>query len=243
MYSSIWREAVSFKVSFVLCIALVMIGFAGCGNIKEKRILSESRKVLSDPDREVEELESIRPGLRRIIDMKLQAVNQLEAANRALGRRYLVAGSYNLALEALEEAEFLQPYSAFIKKDLGECYYFLGASALDQLVRDENFEKSRTYYAKALEIDPELLEAYYGFSLVLYYGFDDVRGAIEQMKVVVERDPENVEARFALGRYYYELGEYSKALGEYIEITNLLPRSSPKREKAEMNIMQINREM
>jgi len=243
MYSSIWREAVSFKVSFVLCIALVMIGLAGCGNLKEKRILSESRKVLSDPDREIEELESIKPGLRRIIDMKLQAVNQLEAANRALGRRYLVAGSYNLALEALEEAEFLQPYSAFIKKDLGECYYFLGASALDQLVRDDNFEKSRTYYEKALEIDPELLEARYGFSLVLYYGFDDVRGAIEQMKVVVERDPENVEARFALGRYYYELGEYSKALGEYIEITNLLPRSSPKREKAEMNIMQINREM
>lgn len=233
----------SFKVSFVLCIALVMIGLAGCGNLKEKRILSESRKVLSDPDREIEELESIKPGLRRIIDMKLQAVNQLEAANRALGRRYLVAGSYNLALEALEEAEFLQPYSAFIKKDLGECYYFLGASALDQLVRDDNFEKSRTYYEKALEIDPELLEARYGFSLVLYYGFDDVRGAIEQMKVVVERDPENVEARFALGRYYYELGEYSKALGEYIEITNLLPRSSPKREKAEMNIMQINREM
>ena len=227
----------------MLCIALVMIGLAGCGNIKEKRILSESRKVLSDPDREIEELESIRPRLRRIIDMKLQAVNQLEAVNRALGRRYLVAGSYNLALEALEEAEFLQPYSAFIKKDLGECYYFLGASALDQLVRDENFEKSLTYYAKALEIDPELLEAHYGYSLVLYYGFDDIRGAIERMKAVVERNPKNVEARFALGRYYYELGEYSKALGEYIEITNLLPRSSPKREQAEMNIMQINREM
>jgi hypothetical protein len=52
-----------------------------------------------------------------------------------------------------------------------------------------------------------------------------------------------VDARFALGRYYYELEEYSKALGEYIEITNILPKSSPRRAKAEENIMQINREM
>ncbi len=233
----------SFKASLVLCIVLVMVGLTGCGNIKERRFLSESRKVLSNPDRNIEELDSIRPGLRRIIDMKLQAVNQLEIVNRVLGRRYLVAGSYNLAREALEEAEYLQPYSAFIKKDLGECHYFIGASALDQEDREENFYKSQAYYKKALEIDPDLLEARYGFSLVLYYGFDDVQGAIDQMKVVVGKEPENVEARFALGRYYYELGEYSKALGEYIEITNILPKSSPKRDKAEANIMHINREM
>jgi cytochrome c-type biogenesis protein CcmH/NrfG len=234
---------VGFKASCVAYIVLVVLLAAGCGNREEKRILTESRKVLSDPDRSVEELDSLRPGLRKIIDMKLQAVNHLELANRALGRRYLVAGSYNLALEALEEAEYLQPYSAFIKKDLGECYYFVGASALDQEEREESFEKSRAYYTKAIEIDPELLEARYGFSLVLYYGFDDVQAAIEQMKEVVKEEPENVEARFALGRYYYELGEYSKALGEYIEITKLLPKSSPKRQKAEANIVQINREM
>jgi cytochrome c-type biogenesis protein CcmH/NrfG len=211
--------------------------------MREKRILSESRKTLSDSERTVEELDAIRPGLRRIIDMKLQAVNQLEVANRVLGRRYLVAGSYNLALEALKEAEFLQPYSAFVKKDLGECYYFLGASSLEQIERDEYFDTSREYYQKALEIDPELLEARYGYSLVLYYGFEDVQGAIDQMMLVANEEPENVDARFALGRYYYDQGEYSKALGEYIEITNLLPKNSPRREKAETNIMQINREM
>jgi tetratricopeptide (TPR) repeat protein len=243
MFSSIWREAVNFRPYLVIYVALAMIGLAGCGNVKERRVLSESRKVLSNPDKSIDELDSIRPGLRRIIDMKLQAVDQLEVVNRVLGRRYLVAGSYNLALEALEEAEFLQPYSAFIKKDLGECHYFLGASALDQVERDNNFQKSKSYYRKALEIDPELLEARYGFSLVLYYGFNDVQGAIEQMQVVVGKEPENVEARFALGRYYYDLEEYSKALGEYIEITNILPKSSPKRAKAEANIIQINREM
>jgi cytochrome c-type biogenesis protein CcmH/NrfG len=242
-YSSIWREAVSFKGSLVLCVTLAMIGLTGCGFFEERRILSESRKILSNPDRDVEDLNSVRPGLRRIIDMKLQAVNQLEVVDRVLGRKYLVAGSYNLAREALEEAEYLKPYSAFIKKDLGECYYFLGASALDQEERDKNFQKSRAYYNKALEIDPELIEARYGLSLVLYFGFDNVQGAIEQMKMVVEQDPRNVDARFALGRYYYELEEYSKALGEYIEITNILPKSSPRRAKAEENIMQINREM
>ncbi len=217
--------------------------FPGCGYYEGKRTLSKGRKILSSQEREVEELASVRTGLRKIIDMKIQAVNQLEDVNRVLGRQYLIAGSYNLAREVLEEAEYLKPYSEFIKKDLGECYYFLGASALSAEERDRNFTKSQAYYTKALEINTDLLEARYGLSLLLYFGFNDVEGAIEQMKIVVENDSRNVDAHFALGRYYYELGEYSKALGEYLEITRILPKNSPRRIKAEENIMEINREM
>jgi tetratricopeptide (TPR) repeat protein len=221
----------------------MVICLPGCGYYEEKRTLSEGRKILSRQERDVEELVSVRMGLRKIIDMKIRAVNQLEDVNRVLGRQYLIAGSYNLAREVLEEAEYLKPYSEFIKKDLGECYYFLGASALSAEERNRDFEKSRAYYTKALEINNDLLEARYGLSLLLFFGFNDVEEAVEQMKLVVERDSRNVDAHFALGRYYYELGEYSKALGEYLEITRILPKNSPRRIKAEENIMEINREM
>ena len=59
---------------------------------------------------------------------------------------------------------------------------------------------------------------------------------------MLDYDPKNIDAHFALGRFYYETGELGKALNEYLTLTRLLPRSSPKREKVEENILKINRE-
>jgi tetratricopeptide (TPR) repeat protein len=215
----------------------------GCGDGGGKRDIRKARDILTQEEKSIEELTEVRGRLKRIIDLKVSAVNQLEDVDRVLGRQYLIAGSYNLAREALEEAEYLKPNSAFIKKDLGECYYFLGASSINDDEQRRLFEQSRQYYLRALDIMPDLTEARYGLSLLLYFGFDDVDEAIVQMKRVLEQDEQNVDARFALGRYYYEIGEYSKALGEYLEITRILPKSSPRRIKAEDNIIRINREL
>jgi cytochrome c-type biogenesis protein CcmH/NrfG len=220
-----------------------MIGITGCGHYDERRALARGKKILASDERGTEELASVRRGLRAIIDLKIKAVHQLEDVDRVLGRKYLEAGSYNLAREVLEEAEYLKPYSAFIKKDLGECYYFLGASALSREEQTSSFQKSYEYYTKALEIRSDLAEARYGLSLLLFFGFNDVPGAIEQMKYVLEQDERNVDARFALGRFYYDIGEYSKSLGEYMAITTILPKTSPRRQKAEDNIIKINREL
>ena len=137
----------------------------------------------------------------------------------------------------------MKPHSAYVKKDLGECYYFLGASALDREEKERYFERSLTYYNKALEIRADLTEAHYGLGLLLYFAYNDVEGAVEEMKRVLAQDSRDVDARFALGRFYYEMGEYSKALGEYLELTRILPKGSPRRIKAEDNILQINREL
>jgi tetratricopeptide (TPR) repeat protein len=222
---------------------LLMCGAAGCGYQDAKRDLQKAHRVLGDPERSVEDLSSVRGRLRRIIDLKIQAVNRLEEVNRALGHQYLIAESFNLAREVLEEAEYLKPYSAYVKKDLGECYYFLGTSTLDEQEKERHFERSLAYYNKALEIRPDLTEAHYGLGLLLYFAYKDVDGAIEEMKLVLDQDVRDVDARFALGRFYYENGEYSKALGEYLEITRILPKNSPRRIKAEDNILQINREL
>jgi tetratricopeptide (TPR) repeat protein len=224
-------------------LAFTLLLTSGCGYWDEQRDIAKARDLLGQDEKSIEELASARGRLKRIIDMKITAVNQLEDVDRLLGRQYLIAGSYNLAREALEEAEHLKPHSEFIKKDLGECYYFLGASALDKEEQQRLFERSRAYYLRALDVRGDFAEARYGLSLLLYFGFNDIEGAIEQMQQVLVEDARNVDARFALGRYYYEMGEYSKALGEYIEITRILSKTSPRRTKAEDNIIQINREL
>jgi tetratricopeptide (TPR) repeat protein len=226
----------------IVCV-LIIAGAAGCGYHEEKRALARGKKVLSQRDKEIDELEEVRGALRKVIERKITAVNLLESTLRLLGRKYMDIGSYRLAEKALAEAEDLMPYDAFIKKDLGECYYFLAISTVESEEKREDIELSSAYYKKALDINPDLIEARYGYGLLLFFGYNDTAGAIEEMKTILDYDPEHVEAHFALGRFYYETSELGKALNEYITLTRILPHSSPKQGKVEENILRINREL
>lgn len=199
--------------------------------------------MLAQRTKETEDLIRVRASLKRIIDMKVQAVDVLEDVDRLLGRKYMALGSYQLARDVFLEAESLLPYNAFIKKDLGECYYFLGSGTVETDERSMYLLKSRAYYEKALEINPDILEAHYGLGLLLFFGFNDAAAAIEEIKKVIARDPDNVDAHFALGRFYYERGDLGKSMGEYLELERILPANSPRRDRVEENILKLNREL
>jgi len=234
---------VNFKSRFFVCLIFLCFLIAGCGGGGDRRTIINSRKELKRQKKDTEELTKVRGELKRIVERKVYAVKLLENIDRVLGSKYLELGYYNLAEEALLEAEFLKPHSPFIKKDLGECYYFLGLSALDYDEKKSYFSKSRSYFKKTLELNPDHVEARYGLGLLLFFGFSDTQGAIEEMQEVLKIENNHVGARFALGRFYYENGELNKSLGEYITLTRILPGSSPKKKKAQDNIIRINREL
>lgn len=234
------RCSIRIPVIGFFCFILVL---PGCGYLDERREITRSKKVLAQGTKETEDLVKVRGRLKRIIDLKVQAVDILEDVDRELGRKYMALGSYKLASEVFLEAESLLPYNGFIKKDLGECYYFLGAGAVDADEKNTYLIKSKAYYEKALEINPDIFEARYGLGLLLFFGFNDVIAAIDQMKVVLAGEPDNADAHFALGRFYYETGELGKSMGEYLELQKILPASSPKRDKVDENILKLNREL
>jgi tetratricopeptide (TPR) repeat protein len=231
------------RIFVLFTCAFLFMGLLGCSGFRDRRTIWKSKQALARRDKDIGELVEIRGKLKRIIEMKIRAVKLLESANRVLGRKYIEIGSYNLALEALKEAEYLDPNSAFVKKDLGECYYFLGRSAIVQEEREKSFSLSRKYYEASISIQPDLVSSRYGLGLLLFFGYGDVNGAIEQMKQILLYEPENVEAHFALGRFYYEMDELGKALGEYITLNRILPKGSPKKNQVEENILRINREL
>ncbi|MBN2324904.1 MAG: tetratricopeptide repeat protein [Spirochaetes bacterium] len=215
---------------------------AGCGYYKENRTIAKSKRVIAGEKKDIGELEQVSRELRKVIETKMRAVRYLESALRLLGAKYMEMGSYRLAEEALLEAELLKPYDAFIKKELGECYYFLAQSAVGPEEKETMLRRSLEYYQAALAIKPDLPEAVYGYGVLLAMGYGDFTGGIDQMKLLLSYNPENIDAHFALGRFYYEVGDTGRALGEYLTLTRLLPRSSPKLAKVEENILKINRE-
>jgi tetratricopeptide (TPR) repeat protein len=228
-----------FLTGLLVCVCTAA---AGCGHYRENRTVTKSRKVIVGDKKDIGEIEKVSRELRKVIETKIRAAQYLESALRLLGAKYMEIGSYRLAEEALSEAELIKPYDAFIKKELGECYYFLAISAVGPQEKETMLRHSLEYYNAAIDIKPDLLEAIYGYGVLLAMGYGDFPGGIEQMKLVLSYDPENVEAHFALGRFYYEIGDTGRALGEYLSLTRLLPRSSPKLKKVEENILKINRE-
>jgi tetratricopeptide (TPR) repeat protein len=222
-------------------LALVVV-LTGCGLSKDRIAIYRAKQAIERGTRDPEELSRVRGRLKKIVTTKIQAARYLDTANRVLGRKYMEMGSYNLAEEALREAEYLNPNNAYIKMDLGECSYLLSQSVLDEDEKKEYLVRSRNYYRKAIELKSDLTEARYGYGLLLFFGFNDTQGAIREMRKILADEPGHVEAHFALGRFYYESGESGKALGEYILLTELLPKSSPRRKKAEENIERINSE-
>ena len=223
----------------LLCVCTVS---AGCGYYRDNRTVEKSRRVISREKKDIGDLEQVSRELRKVIETKIRAARYLESALRLLGEKYMEVGNYRLAEEALLEVEILKPYDAFIKKELGECYYFLAGSEVEPQEKERMMRKSGEYYAAALGIRPDFLEAIYGYGILLAMGYGDWAGGIEQMKILLSYEPENIEAHFALGRFYYETGDTGRALGEYLTLTRILPRSSPKIGKVEENILRINRE-
>ena len=237
---SFWRKIVNRLLFFSFFMVLFLLG---CAAREDVRIINESKRVISKKKKSIDELEELRGKLKRVINRKIRAVELLEEADRLLAAKYMDIGSYNLALEVLKEAEYLKPENAFIKKDIGLCYYFLGRAETDERAAKEYYSSARLYLEKAIELEPDLIEARYSLGLLLFFGFKDVSGAIKQMKIILEENPDDVDAHFALGRFYYEINELGKALNEYITLTRILPKNSPRYKKAEENIIKINREL
>jgi len=231
---------VNFRLYFGSFLVLVLLFIFGCGYSRERSDLRRAKHVLSKNEKSNEDLLDIKKRMRRIIDMKIRAVNMLDSIDRLLGRRYMENGNYLLAIDVLKEAEELKPTNAYIKKDIGESYYFLAKSEINHVKGKEYIELSKSYLKKAIELQPDMVEAIYVMSLLLFFGYNDVDGAINEAKKILEIDSKNIDAHFALGRFYYEKGEYGRALNEYLTLTKILPKNSPKRKKAEENIIKIN---
>jgi tetratricopeptide (TPR) repeat protein len=221
---------------------LAILLLTGC-DMQDRATIFRAKNALGRRRKDVDELAEIRGSLRRIIERKVQAADLLGEVNRVLGEKYIDLGSYNLAEEVLAEAEYLMPANPYLKKDLAECHYFLFSSAVDEADRKEHLVRAREYFEKAVDMKPDYVEARYGLGLTLFFGYGETAGAIEQMKQVLAYEPDNVEAHFALGRFYYEIDELGKALGEYIALTDILSKGSAQYKKAEENILKINREI
>lgn len=133
---------------------------------------------------------------------------------RRMGDRYLEMRSWNLAIDAFQKSIGYGGDSPLVQYALGVAY----ANRATEAVRDEDAKKAEAHYRRALEMQPDFEDAGYGLAMVLFYLKDEKKDGLDTMKKITAMNRKNYRARFAVGRFYYEMNEPSRALASYEEL-------------------------
>jgi tetratricopeptide (TPR) repeat protein len=78
------------------------------------------------------------------------------------------------------------------------------------LLKEKKFQEASLEFRNALQIDDHLADAHWGLANA-YEGLQRYQEAFEEMKRVVELDPNNLDVRVKLGNYYLMAGKQSPA--------------------------------
>lgn len=110
-------------------------------------------------------------------------------------------------------------------------FYSLGLAHANRGVErnsQDDINKAEYYYRKAIELNGSFLDAKYALSILLFYHRSD--GKVEAERLVNEiilKNRAHYPARFAGGRFNYEMGNKQKALTIYQELEADLDKLPP----------------
>ena len=102
-------------------------------------------------------------------------------------------------------------------KAIGDRYYEAFQFAIEKEKANYLAEKTREYYNKVLQGNPDNLEIRTNMAMT-YLSSDNPMQGIMMLREVIEKDPDNVQALFNLGILSYQTGQYDKAIERFENI-------------------------
>ncbi|MBP7902012.1 MAG: tetratricopeptide repeat protein [Spirochaetes bacterium] len=235
------------KKCFMISVAVILtvIVSTGCDKNPLEYLKLKSVKIAegneSGGEKSLDDLLEEAKEYENDINSKGQASSKLGSVYEKIGIKYAETKSWELSIDSLEKA---LKYG----NDSAKVHFYLGASYSNRgmnLGEKSDFDKAVFHYKKSLEKNSSNSEALYGLAFVEFYGLGDKESGLKKMKIVVDSDERNINARFALGRMYYESGKMPSALSVYEGIyayAQNMPSSSKKDDyikNAKANIDQI----
>jgi len=88
--------------------------------------------------------------------------------------------------------------------------------------RRGQFIESEELASRAIRLDPAQIESYRIRALSRYM-LQDQEGYRADLESILERDPDNVDAHYHLGRYFYEKQLFEQGLAEFQRVTEIEP--------------------
>jgi tetratricopeptide (TPR) repeat protein len=203
---------------FLLIIAALALVVFKYGGIRELLTLGAVKKVRSA---DIEEIKKETDDSAKRYRSQLESAEKVSLNYERLGRKYAEQGNWTPAIESFTKAlEYGGGSSAEIHYLLGAAY----ANRAKETDSKDDIAMAESQYGKAVSGNPELSSARYGLGLLVFYLKKERPRGIDIMRELIIRKPDFLDARFALGRFYYENGEPSRALSVYEDLYSALQK-------------------
>lgn len=137
-----------------------------------------------------------------------------------LGNRYLDTEQWDSAIDAFNKALKNGRLNHVIYYSLGLAYGNRGKMTHSQ----DDFNKAESNYIKALEMEPGYYTAGYALAVLLFFEKNEKERATAIMEEITAKNKTDYVSRFALGRFYYDMGKMNASLKVYEALCNDLDK-------------------
>jgi tetratricopeptide (TPR) repeat protein len=170
----------------------------------------------------LQEAEMNSSGETTVADQGVEAGKPEGVFANAVGLSLMDQGIYRKAFDYLQKAQSVFTANDMLYYESAICAGYIAKSNMAQgSAREEAnlwYGKAEAYFKKAIDLNPENLDASYGYGILLLFELGRPQESVKYFLTVKEQESQNTNVRFALGRAYYVLGEYEQAIAMYDEI-------------------------
>jgi len=197
------------KKMIILVFLMVIISPACESGVWQEFFNTGPEKAVESGD--ISELEKEALEYEGQMEKNISASSKLGVIYKKLGDKYLFRKAWDSAITSFEKAIGYGNNSPIVFYSLGVAY----ANKASDIPDRKSVEKSEFYYRKSIKGRPDFFDASYGLGILLFYKKGDREDGLKVMQNLVFRNSNYFQARFALARFQYELGNPEKSLSLY----------------------------
>ncbi len=117
----------------------------------------------------------------------------------------------------------LLPSAGIAQKKGADFYFFEGEKSLEE----NKFKQALAHYNECLRLDPYYMEAYHSRASAKE-GLGDIKGALTDFSIYVDKKPEQSDALFSRAVLRYKLEQYVPAREDFVKLLTLPPGATNK---------------
>ncbi len=228
----------------LIVIALV----AGCDRRQEDFYLENLAKIersegggAAASDERIRELKREIGRYRAQVERKVEATEQLGIYHKMLAVAYMRREMYQVAYQSLKDALVYHPANAVLSTYAGICAAQVSRAAVGP---DKTLwlDRAEAHYSRAIEIEPDNVEALYGLAILCAFELDKLADAERLVRRVLSLRERHEEGSFLLANILYRTGRLEEAAALYGQIAASTQIDSSRAE-ALANKSRIEKEM
>jgi tetratricopeptide (TPR) repeat protein len=240
------KEKGNSRIRFYFFLALAgIVVLAVLSSIFTPTMCNIRREYKSSQDLYIKDIKNKITDLEKDNIKDATTMKRLAEQYNLLGMYYLDKRMWDMAIDAFTSSMKYGNSGAPAFYSIGLAYANRGNEKNSQ----DDLSRAESNYRKAIEISRNYADAKYALSILLFYhknGKDEAQSLLHE---IIAANKSYYPARFALGRFNYELGYREKALTIYQELASDLDRLPPSelvkeyKENCKNNITRIQMEL